>query len=259
MDIQGKIETIEIKVEYQWRPKICHNCCIFGHNKSTCPKQRTVESWKPKPAPLQANSVRLDKGKTIATMIGLEQQEAGQTQAKELIGGYQASSSVTVKNNMGMVIQGGASNSSQQDILGHDHHITKITVNESTPPQLLMQAVEIEPEANVPNETIEDVRKEEEPISAKLQQMPNKKKKGKKKYSKSKSSTRRGQIVVDLRVEIEPEANVPNETIEDVRKEEEPISAKLQQMPNKKKKGKKKYSKSKVAEHHLLRKIQPPQ
>ncbi|CAK9176974.1 unnamed protein product [Ilex paraguariensis] len=69
------------------------------------------------------------------------------------------------------------------------------------------------------------------------------------------SSTRRGQIVVDLRAEIEPEANVPNETIEDVRKEEEPISAKLQQMPNKKKK----YSKSKVAEHHLLRKIQPPQ
>ncbi|CAK9150249.1 unnamed protein product [Ilex paraguariensis] len=100
----------------------------------------TVESWKPKPAPLQASSDRLDNGKAIATMTGLEQQEAGQTQVEELIGGYQASSLVTVKNNMGMVIQGGASTSSQQEILGHDHHITKITVNESTPPQLLMQA-----------------------------------------------------------------------------------------------------------------------
>ncbi|CAK9155714.1 unnamed protein product [Ilex paraguariensis] len=140
MNIRGKIETIEVKVEYQWRPKICHNCCIFGHTESTCPKQRTVESWKPKPAPLQASSDRLDNGKAIATMTGLEQQEAGQTQVEELIGGYQASSLVTVKNNMGMVIQGGASTSSQQEILGHDHHITKITVNESTPPQLLMQA-----------------------------------------------------------------------------------------------------------------------
>ncbi|CAK9167254.1 unnamed protein product, partial [Ilex paraguariensis] len=88
---------------------------------------------------------------------------------RKLIGGYQASSSVTIKNNMGMVIQGGASNSSQQDILGHDHHITKITVNESTPPQLLMQVGVIL-------------------ASNKFEEL-----------------TKRGQIVVDLRVKIELE------------------------------------------------------
>ncbi|CAK9137251.1 unnamed protein product [Ilex paraguariensis] len=54
------------------------------------------------------------------------------------------------------------------------------------------------------------------------------------------SSTRKGEIVVDLRAKIEPEANVPNETIEDVRKDEELISAKLQQMPNKRRKGRRK-------------------
>ncbi|CAK9158595.1 unnamed protein product [Ilex paraguariensis] len=68
-----------------------------------------------------------------------EQQNADQTQAEELIVFHQASSSATVKNKMGLVIQGDASTSSQQDILVHDHHITKITVNESNSPQMLMQ------------------------------------------------------------------------------------------------------------------------
>ena len=65
--------------------------------------------------------------------------------------------------------------------------------------------------------------------------------------------------MVYLIAELEPEANVPNKATEEVRKEKELAKVKLQQMSNKKKKGKKKDSKSKVAEHLLLRKIQPPQ
>ncbi|CAK9171971.1 unnamed protein product [Ilex paraguariensis] len=162
--------------------------------------------------------------KTSATMNGLEQQEVVFSQAEDMMESRQASSSVTIKNNIGPVIQAGASTSSQQDILGHDHHITKITVNESSSPQLLMQ-----PGVTLSSNKFEELNKEG------------------------------GQIVVDLRAELEPETNIPNEVTEEVRKEEVRTKAKLQQMPNKKKKGKKKDPKSKVVEHLLLKQIQPPQ
>ncbi|CAK9147756.1 unnamed protein product [Ilex paraguariensis] len=38
VDINGMVETMEIKVEYQWMPKMCNACDVFGHNESLCPK-----------------------------------------------------------------------------------------------------------------------------------------------------------------------------------------------------------------------------
>lgn len=31
---------VEVRVEYQWTPKQCTKCSVFGHSNSLCPKQK---------------------------------------------------------------------------------------------------------------------------------------------------------------------------------------------------------------------------
>ncbi|CAK9179550.1 unnamed protein product [Ilex paraguariensis] len=144
---------------------------------------------------------------------------ANQTQEKELIAIHQASSLVIAGSKMGLNNQSSASTSSQQDILVQDHQITKITINESNSPQLLMQ-----PGVTLSCKKFEELNME-------------------------------GEIVVEFRAELEFEANEPKEATEEVCKEVELTKGNLQQIPRKKKKGKKRDSKSKVAEHLFLGKI----
>ena len=69
MEINGNIEKVEISVEYQWRPKTCHSCKIFGHSDSTCPKMATATAWKPKNLPQKPEDSRSVKGKSIISTV----------------------------------------------------------------------------------------------------------------------------------------------------------------------------------------------
>ena len=41
-------EVIEIAIEYQWKPRICIECKVFGHSNSNCAMGTTKKVWKQK-------------------------------------------------------------------------------------------------------------------------------------------------------------------------------------------------------------------
>ena len=63
MDLEDKTETVEIKVEYQWKPSVCHSCKVFGHKEGYCSQKGAFQSSQTKPD-MNINSSR-DKGKAI--------------------------------------------------------------------------------------------------------------------------------------------------------------------------------------------------
>ncbi|KAM1263144.1 hypothetical protein PS2_027954 [Malus domestica] len=42
LDSSGDAIIVEIRVEYQWRPKICSKCKVFGHSDSSCPHNSSL-------------------------------------------------------------------------------------------------------------------------------------------------------------------------------------------------------------------------
>ncbi|KAK9939349.1 hypothetical protein M0R45_016046 [Rubus argutus] len=41
IDSSGDSQLVEIKVEYQWKPKTCLGCTVFSHVDAHCPHQTT--------------------------------------------------------------------------------------------------------------------------------------------------------------------------------------------------------------------------
>ena len=75
VDINGMVETVEIKVEYQWKPKMCFTCKVFGHNESSCPKimSKTRNNVEEQAAvhflSIDQPALCLDKGKAVASVV----------------------------------------------------------------------------------------------------------------------------------------------------------------------------------------------
>ncbi|CAK9169643.1 unnamed protein product, partial [Ilex paraguariensis] len=69
MEINDNIEKVEIVVEYQWRPKTCHSCKVFGHSDSNCPKLAIASAWKPKNLPKKPEDSRSEKGKSFISTV----------------------------------------------------------------------------------------------------------------------------------------------------------------------------------------------
>ncbi|CAK9157851.1 unnamed protein product, partial [Ilex paraguariensis] len=65
VNVEGKDEKVKIQVEYQWKPKVCQSCHIFGHNESTCPKMVTKTIWKPKHSQKESHPLAAGNGKEI--------------------------------------------------------------------------------------------------------------------------------------------------------------------------------------------------
>ncbi|GJX24307.1 reverse transcriptase domain-containing protein [Tanacetum coccineum] len=43
-EVEGTVHTnVKIQVEYEWKPPLCHDCHVFGHNDDQCPK-RVIET-----------------------------------------------------------------------------------------------------------------------------------------------------------------------------------------------------------------------
>ncbi|ERM93414.1 hypothetical protein AMTR_s04453p00001630 [Amborella trichopoda] len=66
-------KLLEIHVEYQWKPKMCSDCQVFGHQVNSCPKKVNMPTTKPQPtkAIWKATGVILPKDPSIMATEGV--------------------------------------------------------------------------------------------------------------------------------------------------------------------------------------------
>ncbi|CAK9163405.1 unnamed protein product [Ilex paraguariensis] len=75
MDVDDKELITEIKVDYQWKPKVCNVCKVFGHSDATCPILTRNGIWKPKQSAQNVTNDINEKGKAIMTVVELATKE----------------------------------------------------------------------------------------------------------------------------------------------------------------------------------------
>ncbi|KAF5771864.1 putative transcription factor interactor and regulator CCHC(Zn) family [Helianthus annuus] len=63
----------EVKVEYEWRPKRCPTCCLFGHDVSSCPKSQPELQKK---VSIDQDGFVTDKRKTAKHVFPQKKQKA---------------------------------------------------------------------------------------------------------------------------------------------------------------------------------------
>ncbi|GJX04953.1 zf-CCHC domain-containing protein [Tanacetum coccineum] len=75
-EVEGTVHTnVKIQVEYEWKPPLCHDCHVFGHNDDQCPK-RVIETV----------TVNLEAENDRFTTITNQKKKGKQPQARKIEG-----------------------------------------------------------------------------------------------------------------------------------------------------------------------------
>ncbi|CAK9153418.1 unnamed protein product [Ilex paraguariensis] len=104
-------ETVEIKVEYQWKPSVCHSCKVFGPKEGYCSQKGAYQSSQTKPD-MNTNTSR-DKGKVIITPMRGVGGSIGVPQFRKII--PQVGNTVASSSSADRSVTNQSSNGSQDD------------------------------------------------------------------------------------------------------------------------------------------------
>ena len=77
--------VVEILVEYQWRPKSCRHCKVFGHNELSCPKSLSKQSRQIFVARNDTNSKAPESSNNKASAVQPPAQPSHKEKGKNII------------------------------------------------------------------------------------------------------------------------------------------------------------------------------